>query len=183
MARTWCGCWINHQSFWWTVRCYICCWKLSELSGQQKWWAGCQQGADSKLQHQGPPQKPVLPVFIFSLKTVTLFSWALFCCLVYFSSPSSLYLLSYCHQLLVLYLKKTTTLNFWFVPIQVSASSQVYFHPLFSISILHVPLFLPAFFIQKLATCFGSFNKHWELSTAAWGSLISCESLPFSWLT
>lgn len=36
---------------------------------------------------------------------------------------------------------------------------------------------------KKIASCFASFNKHWELSTAAWRSLISCGSLPFSWLS
>lgn len=100
---------------------------------------------------------------------------------VWFTFPSSLHLLSYCHQLLVLYLEKTTTFNFWSVSIQASVCSQVFFHPLFSISVLHAPLFFPAFFIHKLASCFGSFNKHWELSTAAWGSLLSC-AFSLSWL-
>lgn len=36
---------------------------------------------------------------------------------------------------------------------------------------------------KKIASCFASFNKPWELSTAAWRSLISCGSLPFSWLS
>lgn len=182
MARTWCGCWINHRSLWWTFRCYICSWKLSELSGQQKWWAGWQQRADSRLRHQRPPQKPVLPVSILLWRMLPFSPEPFFAVWFSFSFPSSLYLPSYCHQLLILYLKKATALNLWFVPIQASACSQVYFHPLFSILVLHAPLFLPAFFIQKLASCFASFNKHWELSTAAWGSLPSCGSLPFSWL-
>lgn len=36
---------------------------------------------------------------------------------------------------------------------------------------------------KKIPSCFASFSKHWELSTAAWRSLISFGSLPFSWLS
>lgn len=40
----------------------------------QKWRAGCQQRADSRLQHQRPPQKAVLPVSSLYLNNATLFS-------------------------------------------------------------------------------------------------------------
>lgn len=102
--------------------------------------------------------------------------------LFFFSFIFTLHLLSHCHQRSCTSRKlppwTSDLYPYRLLPVSKSAftlcSQYQFFMHLFSLQ--------PSSY-KKIASCFASFNKPWELSTAAWRSLISCGSLPFSWLS
>ena len=177
-ARTWQRTqwdrWVNQWSRWWTVMCYMCCGKLPELSGRQKWCAGWQQYVATTPETAS--ETSTLPVSTLSLKNVTLFSWALLDHLVYFSFHS--FLLYTCFHTFISW---SCTISCHLVLlISNRQGSSLYSSlpsPLVPLSVHVSPCLQPSSY-KNLAGCFASLNKH-----SRWGSLLSCGSLLFSWLT
>lgn len=151
MARPWCGSWINDQSLWWqsgaTFAVESCLsFQVSrscELDVSREQTADCNvRGHLRNLCCHLPlwimlpfPLEPFMTVFFFLFLRLH-FTLAFILSSAVCSWPCTS--------------RKLPPWTSDLYPYKSPACSQIYFHPLFSISVLHAPLFSPAFLMQKL---------------------------------